>query len=701
MLNRKSIVSYTLAASILLSAGVSSIDAISSVSYAAEQNIFSKVKEINEVFLKNRENVNFKKYIPQLKEILWDESIINTNSVEAIKAAELLATAIINSIDVAEAKLAITRLEALINKSNDADIKVAFYSTKIRLHRMLGDLTGSDKALAQAIKFEKTLKEKSFLGFAYLAEAHGDVVDLNMQESTVKNLDKAIEYLKNSELEFAKEKLLLAYVEKSQVELYYNKDASTALSLLEETAALSDKFNNEYYSIIIDELKAHTYPFFLRYEEGINALRPIVKKFEQKGYYSEAYRAQDKLVTLAFDSGDTETALSEGSKLESMRKKVVNTQRKKYFEEYSNSLYQANVYASEGKLDKAIQLLNSKKLSEFSHVYSIDNSIYHMYLGNLNYYNGDVETALKHYQLMMRAIENNSNGESAYVYTDTSMALAQAYYDLGKYKEGFDILSKHLTAYLAHDMQVNKRDTAKLTEQYKAAEKDKEILALKLESEKKSSQTTIASVLGVGLSIITGLIIVDLLKVKKYNKILSNLSTTDGLTGLSNRRALDEFLGKQSDLIMQVSRAAEKENSSVFLSALMMDIDYFKSYNDNYGHTKGDKILKCLGEILKPFCVGESDLIARYGGEEFALILTNIDKHEALQVAAKIKKAVSDAAIPHEYSKVSDVITVSIGVATKNIPIDSIDTLIEDADKALYYSKNNGRNTFTHFSDIK
>ena len=700
MIKRKALTGYVIAAIALFSA--TQIDFNfnnSTTALASEGTTLHTLKNIEKTFIEKRENIDFASYIETLKECLAEASLSESDE-EITKATDLLTLAVINSIDNNEARSLIKEYEAIIAKITNVDTQVRVYSNLIRLNRMLGNVKGADKALELAKKLEKQLTNKAILGICYLYEAHGDVVDLTMKEQTLDNLNKAINLLKDSEDSFFTERLILAYIEQSQVLLYSKKDASSAVSILETAQKLATKTKNEYYSLIVEELITHTYPFFLRYEEGIYELKPVVEKYSKKGYYAEAFKAQDKLVTLAFDSGDNKTALKEGAKLSEMLKKVVNKPRKEYFKEYNGALYQANVYAVEGTLDKAIKLLESKELDKFKHVYTIDQSVYNMYQGNVNFYSGNTEKALTHYEAMMKAIEENSIGDSAYVYTDTSTTLASAYYEVGRYQEGFDVLARHINAYVAHDMEVNKRDTAKLKEQYNAAQKDKELLSLKLETERKESNTKILGAMALGLTGVIAVLFIEGRKVKKYNKLLSSLSTTDGLTGLSNRRALDEFLGQQSNIMLQVSKANEEEKE-VYISAIMMDIDFFKKYNDNYGHTKGDKVLQTVGETLKPFCTSESDIIARYGGEEFALILTNTDKNEALQLASKIKKAILAAGITHEFSEIESVVTASIGVATKNITTDSIDTLLEDADKALYYSKSHGRNTFTHFSDMK
>lgn len=169
----------------------------------------------------------------------------------------------------------------------------------------------------------------------------------------------------------------------------------------------------------------------------------------------------------------------------------------------------------------------------------------------------------------------------------------------------------------------------------------------------------------------------------KVNEKLQKLATTDGLTGLQNRRSLQE------NLTTNVALHTKRLQS---LSFLLIDIDYFKNVNDSFGHMTGDTVLQKLGQLLKD----ESridDFVARYGGEEFALILPNTDKPNALKVAERIRSTVENANwdVPK--------ITVSIGISTSS-PGDTERILQSSADRALYASKNGGRNQVTHASDL-
>ena len=165
---------------------------------------------------------------------------------------------------------------------------------------------------------------------------------------------------------------------------------------------------------------------------------------------------------------------------------------------------------------------------------------------------------------------------------------------------------------------------------------------------------------------------------------LNLLSSLDGLTGIANRRRFDEYLGTEWKRGQRYSKP---------LSLIMVDIDFFKAYNDTYGHQAGDECLKAVASIIQRTLLRPEDLLCRYGGEEFSVVLPETDKNGAAFVANKICSAVEITGIPHSGSKASDFLTISLGVATilptnKLSPAD----LITAADGALYRAKCEGRN---------
>ncbi|MCL1889572.1 MAG: diguanylate cyclase [Desulfovibrionaceae bacterium] len=161
----------------------------------------------------------------------------------------------------------------------------------------------------------------------------------------------------------------------------------------------------------------------------------------------------------------------------------------------------------------------------------------------------------------------------------------------------------------------------------------------------------------------------------------------DALTSIYNRRYLDENLDR---IIRTHSR------SGASLSVLMLDVDCFKMYNDTYGHAEGDECLKSVAAALNNSIKREDDFVVRYGGEEFCIILQSTEKNGAIQIAGKILENIRELYIANEGSKVSDYITISIGItAGPVLRNQSGDEYIKRADEALYVSKQNGRDRFT------
>jgi two-component system chemotaxis family response regulator WspR len=168
------------------------------------------------------------------------------------------------------------------------------------------------------------------------------------------------------------------------------------------------------------------------------------------------------------------------------------------------------------------------------------------------------------------------------------------------------------------------------------------------------------------------------------NLVLQRLMNSDGLTGLSNRRHFDEYMELEW-------RRSLREQSQ--LSLLMIDVDYFKAYNDSFGHLEGDEALRKVAAAIKDASARPSDLPARYGGEEFALVLPNTSPGGARLVAEKLRQTVAALKIPHNSPSEGSSLTISIGLSTITPTAGSnCRELISAADKGLYSAKNNGRN---------
>lgn len=182
------------------------------------------------------------------------------------------------------------------------------------------------------------------------------------------------------------------------------------------------------------------------------------------------------------------------------------------------------------------------------------------------------------------------------------------------------------------------------------------------------------------------------LRIKNYldlkikNDMLEKLSMYDGLTNIRNRRFFDETFEKTFSEIKRDKKS---------LAVLMIDIDFFKPYNDNYGHGQGDETLRKVAKALEKTIKRASDFVARYGGEEFVILLKDINKDGVEAVANNLLNAVRELKITHEFSKIENYVTISIGASfyNSNSDITKLELLLK-ADETLYSVKNSGRNNF-------
>jgi len=175
------------------------------------------------------------------------------------------------------------------------------------------------------------------------------------------------------------------------------------------------------------------------------------------------------------------------------------------------------------------------------------------------------------------------------------------------------------------------------------------------------------------------------------NKHLESLTKIDGLTNTFNRRYFNEIIDREID-------RGKRSNGS--LSLLMCDVDYFKNYNDTYGHLAGDNCLIKIATIMKDYFGRTADFVARYGGEEFVVILPDVNAENALGLAKKLIAEIENCSMKHKDSTVSKVVTLSIGVVSQKADeLTDSSSLIEKADVALYQAKNNGRNQVKLYCD--
>lgn len=174
------------------------------------------------------------------------------------------------------------------------------------------------------------------------------------------------------------------------------------------------------------------------------------------------------------------------------------------------------------------------------------------------------------------------------------------------------------------------------------------------------------------------------LELIRQRKMLNEIAHIDALTGVNNRRKMDIVLEDEVE-------ANKRENTTLLVA--IIDIDYFKQYNDNYGHGAGDVALRQVGQALRELFLRPRDFVARYGGEEFVIILPDCDKAGAEIMLDNITQSIKDKMIKHEYSSIAQQLTVSIGaVVVKSSESSVVASIMKQADTLLYQAKNNGRN---------
>jgi diguanylate cyclase (GGDEF)-like protein len=173
------------------------------------------------------------------------------------------------------------------------------------------------------------------------------------------------------------------------------------------------------------------------------------------------------------------------------------------------------------------------------------------------------------------------------------------------------------------------------------------------------------------------------MNLKRKTDLLEQYALLDGLTGIPNRRHFDQAFEIEHRRSLRDSQP---------LSVVMIDIDHFKLFNDHYGHGAGDQCLQKVATALNGNLLRPADQVFRYGGEEFIVLLPNTDAQGVVDLAERLRLAVEELAIGHEYSSTAPIVTLSLGTATLNPPDTSPTALLKRADEALYAAKKAGRN---------
>ena len=173
------------------------------------------------------------------------------------------------------------------------------------------------------------------------------------------------------------------------------------------------------------------------------------------------------------------------------------------------------------------------------------------------------------------------------------------------------------------------------------------------------------------------------LELIRQRKMLDEIAHIDALTGVNNRRKMDVVLAEE---------VAVNQQENTTLVVAIIDIDFFKQFNDNYGHGAGDVALRQVGQALCEICQRPRDFVARYGGEEFVVILPDCDQASSENILSNLAQAIEDKMIKHEFSNISNLLTISMGaVVVQSAMPATVENIMQQADCLLYQAKNKGR----------
>lgn len=357
-------------------------------------------------------------------------------------------------------------------------------------------------------------------------------------------------------------------------------------------------------------------------------------------------------------------------------------------EDYTTVMYtvMGDIEMGLKNFEKSLEYLNLGKTrfestKKFT-IYDMDIEIATKF-GNLYYNLKDYVRALDFY---MEAESLAAERGLKYFKDIHSLALFKTYKELGQQKNALKELEKN------NNLKVNYRNNRDaeysqfMVEKFQNSKNEKQIHDLQEEKRNIRLILLVVTLLGAIISIFTFFIFKKNREINRLNTLFKNLSNIDGLTKIANRRALDDYLAGNWALYSKTHMP---------ISFIMIDVDYFKNYNDNYGHMAGDNILVHVADLLTKSC-SSSDFIARYGGEEFIIILLNTSKEQAIGVMEKIRYNLHELNLKHNHSPISDRVTLSMGLTTAYIDsVRDYKKYLQNADSALYISKKNGRDRFT------
>ncbi|MGL6106869.1 tetratricopeptide repeat-containing diguanylate cyclase [Romboutsia sp.] len=336
---------------------------------------------------------------------------------------------------------------------------------------------------------------------------------------------------------------------------------------------------------------------------------------------------------------------------------------------------------------KALSLLDLaskryKNSSDFNY-YDFDIKLLEEY-GDAYYKLGEYTKTLEYH----KKAQILSNERNLFYYKDLyNERIYLEYKALGDYENAMEYLEKsnELKKQAKHNQE--KQYTQYLIEKFETKENLEKISKLELGKTRMKLISLILILIIMIVGLISSLIYKKNKETNRLNKMFKDLSETDCITKIPNRRALEEYLK---------NNWSTYQKTEMPISFVMIDIDYFKKYNDNYGHVQGDIVLEKVAKCIENSC-RESDFLARYGGEEFTLIMLNTGRVQAISLIEKLIKNIYELNIRHEYSDISDRVSLSAGITTAKVGSNKYyKSYIEKSDDALYEAKQKGRNKYVY-----
>lgn len=414
------------------------------------------------------------------------------------------------------------------------------------------------------------------------------------------------------------------------------------------------------------EYIANIYSMFDEYEKAAMLYEEIYKSSLENGNF-DSYGCCINMATAYLEISDTHNARKAMESLEENLDKIDAM----YVPEVEATIWDvyANIYILEGDYKQAdVYLTKAEKFYEENHGTAFFGGEYFVLLSRCKYLvkqgkYTDAEIILEDFL---------KNGEAAYLGLEEEIynLLEEVYQQTGKKDKLIDIY-KTLLDTDKEFMRTTQREYLNFSEYYRENNQLKE-------HNSKLYRTNLVAIVGIFAITIVLVFVLILVHLLNYKNI------TDQLTGVFNRKKLNDLLKKY-----------ERSGTPSDVAVAMIDIDYFKRYNDTYGHQAGDIVLKEVSAILKE-SVRKKDVVIRYGGEEFLMILYGIKKKTAEDLCQGIYERIKEKALPHAASEVSEYITMSMGLCYQKEKNDmTLEELIKNADECLYHSKESGRNRLT------